>query len=542
MLPTFVIGLREGLEAALIVGIIAAFLRNEGRKDLLRWVFVGVGAAVALCVAVGIGLNIVSSALPQKQQEGLETVIGALAVAMVTYMVVWMKRNSRGLKKQLEGLAADAVNRGRGGALGKAGTAMVAMAFLAVLREGIETVVFLLAAFNESSSGALGGVGVVLGIAVAVALGYGIYRGGVRLNLSRFFRVTGVMLVLVAAGLVVNALHTAHEAGWLDIGQGRTFDLSWLVRPGTVQASLLTGMLGLQPYPVVIEVVGWLAYLIPVAAFIAWPPGRTLAPATRTRVLGFASGLLALAAVLCWLARPVPPSLSLVTNPGAIGAQVKSISADQVTVTYSVDGQQVSVDANRNGTSERDGVQVTTYSASKAVAGPTDPPPTFTADRVAKFNNNRLPLGLPVRSSYVMGYRTQVNVTVDVVERAHRVVGLISRTFTYAFVSDPTLGTVPLSQPYQLTSTSLSPAQDAVALRQAKSTLSQLDQRASFAAIGYALLVLAIAALGAAVGSRWLESRSRAGATKTDGTDDSAADADASHGPSRPLSTTTGQA
>ena len=93
--------------------------------------------------------------------------------------------------------------------------------------------------------------------------------------------ITGVVLVLVAAGLVVNALHTAHEAGWLDIGQGRTVDLSWLVRPGTVQASLLTGMLGLQPTPTVIEVVGWLAYLIPVAVFIAWPPGRRMAPAVR---------------------------------------------------------------------------------------------------------------------------------------------------------------------------------------------------------------------------------------------------------------------
>ena len=91
----------------------------------------------------------------------------------------------------------------------------------------------------------------MLGIAVAVALGYGIYRGGVRLNLSKFFRATGLVLVLVAAGLVVNALHTAHEAGWLDAGQGSPVDLTWLVQPGTVQASLLTGMLGIQPQPVV---------------------------------------------------------------------------------------------------------------------------------------------------------------------------------------------------------------------------------------------------------------------------------------------------
>src|SRR5581483_5569624 len=104
--------------------------------------------------------------------------------------------------------------------------------------------------------------------------GYGIYRGGVRINLSKFFRATGLVLVLVAAGLVVNALHTAHEAGWLDAGQGRTVDLSQLVSPGSVQASLLTGMLGIQQHPVTIEVVGWLVYLIPVGLYVAWPPGR----------------------------------------------------------------------------------------------------------------------------------------------------------------------------------------------------------------------------------------------------------------------------
>src|ERR1700755_842017 len=112
MLPTFVIGLREGLEAALIVGIIAAFLRKQGRMDLVRWVLVGVGVAVVLCLAGGISLEIYSRDLPQKQQEGLETVIGVLAVGMVTYMVVWMKRHSRELKGQLEGMAADALASG----------------------------------------------------------------------------------------------------------------------------------------------------------------------------------------------------------------------------------------------------------------------------------------------------------------------------------------------------------------------------------------------------------------------------------------------
>ena len=109
MLPTFVIGLREGLEAALIVGIIAAFLRKQGRRELVKWVLLGVGAAVLLCVVAGLLLDAYSRTLPQRQQEGLETVIGALAVGMVTYMVVWMRRHSRQLKGQLEGLAASAI-------------------------------------------------------------------------------------------------------------------------------------------------------------------------------------------------------------------------------------------------------------------------------------------------------------------------------------------------------------------------------------------------------------------------------------------------
>ena len=111
-------------------------------------------------------------------------------------------------------------------------TALVAMAFLAVLREGFETAVFLLATFHASGDAESSWIGAVLGISVALVLGYAIYRGGVRINLSRFFRVTGLVLVLVAAGLAMTAVHTANEAGWLSAGQTQALDLSWLVRPG----------------------------------------------------------------------------------------------------------------------------------------------------------------------------------------------------------------------------------------------------------------------------------------------------------------------
>jgi high-affinity iron transporter len=269
VLPTFVIGLREGLEAALIVGIIAAFLGQQGRRDALRQVWIGTAAAVVICVGIAIVLQVVSSNLPQQQQEGLETVVGLLAVCMVTYMIVFMRRHARGLKGDLEGAAASALASG-------SSRALVAMAFLAVLREGFETAVFLLATFHASGDATTSWAGALIGILVAVAVGYGIYRGGVRLNLARFFRITGLVLVVVAAGLVMTAFRTANEAGWLTIGQVQAFDLSWLVRPGTPLSSLLTGVLGIQPDPVWIEVMAWLAYLTPMVLIAAWPARRSL--------------------------------------------------------------------------------------------------------------------------------------------------------------------------------------------------------------------------------------------------------------------------
>jgi high-affinity iron transporter len=281
MLPTFVIGLREGLEASLIVGIVAGFLGRQGRRDALRQVWIGVASAVLICVAVGVALQMISAELPQAEQEGLETVIGILAVGMVTYMIVWMRRHARGLKDELEGAASHALARG-------SAVALVAMAFLAVLREGFETAVFLLAAFQASTNAALAGTGALLGILLAVLLGYGIYRGGVRINLARFFRATGVVLVVVAAGLVMTAFHTAHEAGWVNVGQRRVADLSWLVLPGTPVSALFTGMLGIQPYPVLIEVVAWLCYLVPLLAYLLWPTGRrpTRRPTRRAATVG----------------------------------------------------------------------------------------------------------------------------------------------------------------------------------------------------------------------------------------------------------------
>jgi high-affinity iron transporter len=281
MIPTHVIALREGVEASLIVGIIAAFLVKEGRTDAIRQMWIGVGVAVALCVGIAVLLEVVGQQLPQQEQEGLETIIGLIAVSAVSYMIIWMRRNARGIKAALEGEAASALAQG-------SAMALVAMAFLAVLREGFETSVFLLAAFQDSTDTTAAGAGAIIGLALAIGIGIGLYRGGVRINLTRFFRVTGLILVFVAAGLLSTSLHTAHEAGWINSFQSQALDLTWLVQPGTISGALLTGMLGLQPSPTIGETTIYLLYAVPMTIYVLWPDRLRVrrAPARATSSSG----------------------------------------------------------------------------------------------------------------------------------------------------------------------------------------------------------------------------------------------------------------
>ena len=340
MLPTFIVGLREGTEAALIVGIIGAFLRQEGRRDALRAMWLGVATAVVLCVGIAVGLQVLDDDLPQAQQEGLETVVAAIAVAMVTFMILWMRRHAGGLAGELRASAASALARGSTWAL-------VAMAFFAVVREGIETAVFLLAAFQASGDATSAGLGATLGVATAVVLGIGIYRGGVRLNLSRFFRATGVALVLVAAGLVMSAVHTAHEATWLNSLQEKAIDLGWLVRPGTVTSSLLTGVLGLQPQPTVGEAAGWLLYAIPLLAIVLWPRGLRLRNPFRGREVGL--GVVCLAVLMALVVAGCGGTSS--AAPGSHTLKVKLLDAGCSPARATVPAGPVTFDVANGGTS-----------------------------------------------------------------------------------------------------------------------------------------------------------------------------------------------
>jgi high-affinity iron transporter len=506
MLPTFVIGLREGLEAALIVGIIAAFLSRQGRRDLLRWVYLGVGTAVLLCVAVGVALEAVSSNLPQRQQEGLETVVGVLAVGMVTYMVVWMRKHARELKAQLEGLAADAI--GEGG--GRAGRAMVLMAFLAVLREGFETVVFLLAAFNESGNTADAAGGAVAGILLAVLLGYGIYRGGVRLNLSKFFRATGIVLVLVAAGLVVTALHTAHEAGWLNAGQSSTVDLTWLVRPGSVQSALLTGMLGIQDHPVLIEVVGWLAYLVPVGLYVAWPPNRRLSRRTLIRAASAVAGIGAVATALLVLPAPAVPAPNPTTRAGAVSAQLLGTPSDTATVRTepqspaSAGGSTAtaqpaaSIALRRTGSEVHGGLATDVYTASRPGTAAASRPKQLTYQQVAALNGGRLPLGVRVQDSNTpvgVQYSDTSVLTVWVEPRTGRIVDLRWTETVLATLTDTQVGAVPLDQPVATAASALPAAAASSATAAAQHDLAAVNHRSSLFAGAWTTAIIAAIAL-----------------------------------------------
>jgi high-affinity iron transporter len=371
MLATLVIGLREGLEASLIVGIIAAFLRRTGKP--LRPMWIGVGVAVALSIAVGVALRLVSASLPQAQQEGMESIIGLVAVTAVTGMIGWMNVHARTMRADLELTAAKALGDGTAWAL-------VAMAFLAVLKEGFETSVFLLAAFQSSTSVLDAGAGAVIGVAIAVGIGIGIFRGGVHLNLARFFRITGMFLVLVAAGLVLSALRTAHEAGWIQIGQQTTLNLTWLAPSGSVQAALLTGVLGIPADPRLIEVLGWLAYLVPTMLFLLWPQRRR--PSGRALAVvrfAIAGGLVIIAAVL------------------ALAVSLPSYSPPATAEVADADGLRTAVAVP---VELRDAVATTHEGlpaqlvTTKHSAAPTDQPTVVSLDELVNLNGGRLPIGV----------------------------------------------------------------------------------------------------------------------------------------------------
>ena len=258
MLASFLIMFREGVEAALIVGIIASYLRQTGRIHLMKAIWLGIALATLMCLGVAILLQSTRQDFPQKQQELFAAVIALVAVGVLTWMVFWMKRASRSIKGELHSQVESAIQSGD-----RWGLALIGMAFLAVAREGLETVVFLLATLQQSV-GIQVPVGAFLGYAAAIAVGVGIYQGGIRINLKRFFKWTGAFIILVAAGLLAGAVRALHEAGVWNGLQEIVFDLSNILPTQGLIGSLLAGFFGYNEAPTVGEVIAYLGYLIPV--------------------------------------------------------------------------------------------------------------------------------------------------------------------------------------------------------------------------------------------------------------------------------------
>ena len=398
MLATLVIGLREGLEAALIVGMIAAFLRRNGHS--LKTMWLGVGAAVFISALIGITLELVSAALPQQQQEAMETVIGAVAVVIVTFMILWMSKNSRSMKSTLEAHAGSAL---KGGSV----FALAGMAFLAVLREGVETAVFMVAAFQSSLSPLAAGTGAVLGLAIASGVGFLLFRGAIKLNLAKFFKATGVFLVFVAAGLVMKSLRTAHEAGWINIGQDATVNLAWLAPNGSARAAILTGVFGIPNDPRLVELLGWALYLVPMLAFILWPRSWRPSSLALPRVQAWAGAALAGCALLLVFTAPLAipgnplqaGSTPVTTASGEPAGSLQLAPDDPGTlIVTSSDGSQSSHALASHGTESHAGRTADVYTADAAPATTVEPAKVST-NMLAKLNGGRMPVGISSSSN-----------------------------------------------------------------------------------------------------------------------------------------------
>lgn len=284
MLGTFLIGLREGLEASLVVGILIAYVRKIGRDDVVSRIWAGVAIAVALSLGLGALLTYGTYGLTFKAQEIIGGTLSILAVALVTWMIFWMARTARGLKRELEHQVDTHLDG--------PGWGLVAIGFIAVAREGLETALFLWSAVNAANDGGDGQVawvGAVLGLLTAVAIGWLIYKGIVRINLATFFTWTGALLIVVAAGILAYGVHDLQEAGvlpgpWTHGESAWAFQLSGSIDPSGLPAALLKGTIGFSPDMTKLELAVWAIYLA-VVGTAYWRVVRRpkpVAPATST--------------------------------------------------------------------------------------------------------------------------------------------------------------------------------------------------------------------------------------------------------------------
>lgn len=264
---SFIITLREGLEIAIVLAILVGYLTKSGRGEQLGSVWLGAGLATLASVVAGIIVHLATDGLHGKGEQAVEGVLALSAAVVLTYMILWMRKNARTLGGHLRGKVDLAITGG----------ALAGVAFIAVAREGLETVLFLLGAETGSSSGAEVVIGGALGLIVSAAIGLLIYVGGSRIDLRSFFRYTGLVLILFAAGLAGKAVHEFREL--LEFESGWLIEPMWTITTGALAVGnvhdFLKGLFGWSPTPERIRVITYFAYAIPVLWMFLRPESST---------------------------------------------------------------------------------------------------------------------------------------------------------------------------------------------------------------------------------------------------------------------------
>jgi high-affinity iron transporter len=255
------IGVREGLEAAIVVTILVAFLVKSDRRDALKWAWLGVGAAIVMTIAVFLAIQYGQNTISGLGAEAIAGVASVIAVAIVTTMVLWMRKAAASMSGGLRSDMARALETG--------GLAVLSLAFLAVGREGVETALFMVGFAEAKTLWPL--TGLIVGVLIAVAIAYGIYRGALRIDLAKFFSYTGAFLIVVAAGILSYGIGALQTVGWIPGLSSRAFDISSWFDWSSWYGEVVQGVFNVTPTPTVLQFAGWLTYLAIVLALFLRP-------------------------------------------------------------------------------------------------------------------------------------------------------------------------------------------------------------------------------------------------------------------------------
>ena len=274
MLPSFLLALREGLEAALIVGIVLGVLKKMDRMDRAPKVWLGTGLAAIVSVIAALGLNAIGAEFEGPGEQAFEGVTMLIAAGVLTWMIFWMQKQGRRIQSGLEASVKSALSRGQD-------VALFSLAFFAVVREGIELALFLTAANFSTAEGApapfLGWLGGLLGLIAAAIMGWLLFSTTVKLDLRRFFQLTSVLLIVFAAGLVGYAIHEFNELGWIPSIVEHLYDVNSILPEGSDLGLFLKALFGYNGNPSLTETVGYLGYFTVVYVLMRWMDRRAVA-------------------------------------------------------------------------------------------------------------------------------------------------------------------------------------------------------------------------------------------------------------------------